>query len=80
MLLVTYLILRLAVVVTTTYSQDYQLDFVHSFLIKNNKLEKTKRLDSAEERWIKKTGYMVSSYFSLIYSPFRILSVITIID
>merc|ERR1712117_907211 len=51
-------ILRLAMVVTTTYSQDYQLDFVHSFLVRNNKLEKTKRLDSAEERWIKKTGYM----------------------
>ena len=34
---------------------EYELDFVHSFLVKAEKLGKTTRLDNAEERWIKKT-------------------------
>ena len=58
MLVVTSLIGSIIMVQCNT-DRDFQLDFVHSFLVKNNKLEKTKRMESAEERWIKKTGYMV---------------------
>ena len=58
MLVVTSLIGSI-IMVQCNKDRDFQLDFVHSFLVKNNKLEKTKRMESAEERWIKKTGYMV---------------------
>ena len=59
MLVVTCLIVSIIMVHSSKDNMDFQLDFVHSFLVKNNKLQKTKRMDSAEERWIKKTGYMV---------------------
>jgi len=51
------LLLNILLVQSRTDDFDYALDFVHSFLVKADKLGKTKRLDSAEERWIKKTGY-----------------------
>jgi hypothetical protein len=38
----------------------FEQDFVHSFLMKSEKLKKTDRFNNAEERWIKKTGYKVS--------------------
>ena len=43
----------------TNTNVEYELDFVHFFLVKPDKLRKTARLDNAEERWIKKTGYKV---------------------
>jgi hypothetical protein len=39
---------------------EFEQDFVHSFLIKSDKLKKSDRFENAEERWIKKTGYKVS--------------------
>ena len=53
------LLLNILLVQSRTDDFDYELDFVHSFLVKSDKLGKTKRLDSAEDRWIKKTGYKV---------------------
>ena len=38
---------------------EFEEDFVHSFLMKSDKLKKTDRLDNAEDTWIKKTGYKV---------------------
>ena len=39
---------------------EFEQDFVHSFLMKSDKLKKTDRFNNVEERWIKKTGYKVS--------------------
>ena len=43
----------------STSDVEFELDFVHSFLMKSDKLKKTDRLDNAEHRWIKKTEYKV---------------------
>ena len=44
----------------TNTNVEFEMDFVHSFLVKADKLRKTARLDNAEDRWIKKTGYKVT--------------------
>ena len=56
-----HLILFAILLVLSRSSSDveFEQDFVHSFLMKSDKLKKTDRFDNAEERWIKKTGYKV---------------------
>jgi len=41
----------------STSDVEFEQDFVHSFLLKPDKLKKTDRLYNAEDTWIKKTGY-----------------------
>ena len=43
----------------STSDVEFEQDFVHSFLLKPDKLKKTDRLYNAEDTWIKKTGYKV---------------------
>jgi len=54
-----YLLLLTILLVKTRSTSDveFEQDFVHSFLMKSDKLKKTERFDNAEDRWIKKTGY-----------------------
>jgi len=48
---------NLLLLTRSTSDVEFEEDFVHSFLLKTEKLTKTARLDNAEDRWIKKTGY-----------------------
>ena len=43
----------------STSDVEFEQDFVHSFLIKAEKLKKTERLTNAERNWLKKTKYKV---------------------
>ena len=49
----------LLVMSTSSSDVEFEQDFVHSFLMKSDKLTKTDRFADAEDRWIKKTGYKV---------------------
>ena len=53
------LLANLLLLTRSTSDVEFEEDFVHSFLLKSDKLKKTDRLDNAEDRWIKKTGYKV---------------------
>jgi len=52
-----FLLANLLLLTRSSSDVEFEEDFVHSFLLKSEKLKKSERLDSAEDRWIKKTGY-----------------------
>ena len=56
----------LLVLSRSTSDVEFEQDFVHSFLMKSDKLKKTERFANAEDRWVKKTGYKVRFCFKVV--------------
>ena len=52
--------LSLLLRIQSTSDATFEEDFVHSFLIKQDKLAMSERLKAAGEGWLEKTAYKVS--------------------
>ena len=60
-----FLILVLLLTKTRSTSDvEFEQDFVHSFLMKPDKLKKTDRFDKVEDTWVRKTEYKVLLMFN----------------
>ena len=59
-------LLDIILVISATSDTAFEEDFVHSFLIKPDKLRKSERLKSAGEEFLEKTAYKVKSIFILM--------------
>ena len=57
--------LSLLLRIQSTSDAAFEEDFVHSFLIKQDKLAMSERLKGAGEGWLEKTAYKVRSYVHL---------------
>ena len=59
------ILLDLILLTCSTSDTTFEEDFVHSFLIKPDKLRKSERLKSAGEEFLEKTAYKVINTKSL---------------
>ena len=53
------ILLDIILLISATSDTAFEEDFVHSFLIKPDKLRKSERLKSAGEKFLEKTAYKV---------------------
>ena len=54
------LLTNLLLITKSTSDFEFEEDFIHSFLIKSEKLTKSERLKSAETNWMKRSSYKVN--------------------
>ena len=54
------LLTNLLLVTKSTSDFKYEEDFIHSFLIKSEKLTKSERLKTADSNWMTRSGHKVS--------------------
>ena len=55
------LLTNLLIITKSTSDVEFEEDFIHSFLIKSEKLIKSDRLKTADNNWLKSSAYKVIS-------------------
>ena len=60
------ILLDIILLISATSDTAFEEDFVHSFLIKSDKLRKSERLKTAGEEFLVKTAYKVIFIFALL--------------
>ena len=54
------LLTNLLLITKSTSDFEFEEDFIHSFLIKSEKLTKSERLKTADSNWLKRSSYKVN--------------------
>lgn len=60
------ILLDIILLISATSDTAFEEDFVHSFLIKSDKLKKSERLKTAGEEFLVKTAYKVIFIFRVL--------------
>ena len=72
-----FVLINTFLLINSTSDTEFEEDFIHSFLIKSEKLKKSERLKSAGDGWLEKTAYKVKvymKYFSKVSDSFLIFN------
>ena len=67
-----FVLINTFLLINSTSDTEFEEDFIHSFLIKSEKLKKSERLKSAGDGWLEKTAYKVKLYMK--YFSIRLFS------